>query len=203
VDTAQRLQLPDDARGRLLGGLAAAIVDKGYAATTIADVVRHARVSKRTFYEHFADKEACYLALYGAIADHLLDVIARAAASDLPWRERLHAGARAYLAALAAEPALTRTFLLEIQAAGPGAFARRREVHRRFATLLRELTERAAAEEPGLAPLSPAMAIAVVGGINELLIEALANPDSIGLSDLADTALDLLTGVLSASGLAR
>jgi len=160
-------------------------------------------VSKRTFYEHFADKEACYLALYGAIADHLLDVIARAAAADLPWRERLHAGARAYLAALAAEPALTRTFLLEIQAAGPGAFARRREVHRRFATLLRELTERAAAEEPGLAPLSPAMAIAVVGGINELLIEALANPDSIGLSDLADTALDLLTGVLSASGLAR
>src|SRR5262249_52961093 len=51
-----------DLRRDLADGLAAAITDKGYAATTIADIVARARVSKRTFYEHFADKEACLLA---------------------------------------------------------------------------------------------------------------------------------------------
>jgi len=196
------LQLPADARGRLLGGLAAAIVDKGYAAATIADVVRHARMSKRTFYEHFADKEACYLALYTVISDHLLDVITRGADTDLPWRERLNATARSYLEELAAEPALTRAFLLEIQAAGPRALARRREVHRRFATVLLELTERAAAEEPAFAPLTPGLAIAVVGGINELLIESLADPSAPALPELADTATELLVGVLTARALA-
>ena len=60
---------------------AAAIAEKGYATVTIADVVGHARVSKRTFYEHFADKEACFLALYSETSDELLDLIAEAAAS--------------------------------------------------------------------------------------------------------------------------
>ena len=59
-------------RARLTGGLAAAIEEKGYAAVTIADVVARARVSKRTFYEHFADKEACFLALYSETSDELL-----------------------------------------------------------------------------------------------------------------------------------
>ena len=68
---------PADRRARLTAGLADAIAEKGYAAATIADVVRHARVSKRTFYEHFADKEACFLALYSESSDELLALIAR------------------------------------------------------------------------------------------------------------------------------
>ena len=68
-------------RARLTEGLAAAIAAKGYAAVTIADVVRLARVSKRTFYEHFADKEACFLALYAETSDELIDLIATAAAT--------------------------------------------------------------------------------------------------------------------------
>ena len=67
---------------RLTAGLAASIAEKGYAATTIADVVRHARVSKRTFYEHFADKEACFLALYSETTDALLELIGRASCRE-------------------------------------------------------------------------------------------------------------------------
>ena len=63
-------------RARLTAGLATAIAEKGYAAVTIADVVRVARVSKRTFYEHFPDKEACFLALYAETSDELLELIA-------------------------------------------------------------------------------------------------------------------------------
>lgn len=192
------LDLPGDPRGRLLEGLALSIVEKGYGATTIADVVARARVSKRTFYEHFADKQACYLALYSAASDQMLEVIAQVAAEDGTWRERLDAAARAYLSALALQPALTRTFLMEIQAAGERALAARREVHGRFATLLRALTQDAAREDPSLTPLSAPMATAIVGGINELLLEAVEDGRTTQLAELADTAGALLTAAVFA-----
>jgi len=192
------LQLPADTRGRLLGGLALAIVEKGYAAATIADVVRHARVSKRTFYEQFADKEACFLALYAAVGDHLLSVIETAVHAAGPWRERVEAATRAYLADLATAPALTRTFLVEIQAAGPRALAARREVHERFAQLLCALTAEAAADEAGLAPLPPALATALVGGINELVLQAVEDGRTAQLADLTTVATDLILVVASA-----
>ncbi len=189
------LQQTADARGRLLGGLAAAIVEKGYAAATIADVVRHARVSKRTFYEHFADKEDCFLALYAAVGDHLLGVIGDAVGSDGPWRARVAAAARAYLAQLAAEPALTRTFVVEIQAAGARALAARRAVHERFAAHLRRLIDEAAADEPDITPLSAPLATAVTGGINELVLEALEDGRTHELGALAGVVTELIAAV--------
>src|SRR4029079_11859450 len=67
-----------DPRARLIEGLAAALTEKGYADISVADIVQHARVSKRTFYQHFADKEACYLATYSALSE---DVLGRRAAA--------------------------------------------------------------------------------------------------------------------------
>ena len=103
-------------RLRLLEGFAAAVSERGYAATTIAHIVEHARVSKRTFYEHFADKEECFLALY-----------AEAAASAeviRPGVSRRHAGhgvggadqQRCHgdkSSASQSQPELARTFLLD------------------------------------------------------------------------------------------
>ena len=56
----------DPFRLRLLDGLAASIGERGYRATTVADIVRHARTSKRTFYDQFASKEECFLELLRA-----------------------------------------------------------------------------------------------------------------------------------------
>lgn len=191
-------------RLRLLEGLEAAITEKGYAATTIADVVRHARVSKRTFYEHFEDKEACFLASYAAASEETLRVIASAAASPgLPWDERIHAAARAYLHALEARPELTRTYLLEIHAAGPRALRLRREVHQRFADQLGGLVKTARGEHPELRALSPAMATALVGGINELVLVAVEKGRAGQLRELADTAAELVRAVLVAPEKAR
>ena len=53
-------------RGRMLAAIAEAVAEKGYAATTVADVVGRAGVSRKTFYEHFADKEECFLAAWDA-----------------------------------------------------------------------------------------------------------------------------------------
>jgi AcrR family transcriptional regulator len=187
-------------RARLTGGLAEAIAEKGYAAATIADVVRHARVSKRTFYEHFADKEACFLALYSDSSDEVMALIAEAAAPEgMDWEARAGAAARAYFARLAAEPALTRAALLEVQAAGPRALALRREVQGRYARLLIELSTRAAAEEDGLRPLSPTMATAVVGALNELMLEAVEQDRTARLPELAGAAVELI-GALVRTG---
>ncbi len=185
-------------RLKLIAGFSTAITEKGYAATTIADVVRAARVSKRTFYEHFSDKEACFLASYGLASDETLRAIAAAADPSLPWEDRVHAATGAYLAALDRQPALTRTYLLEIHAAGPRALELRREVHGRFAELLRRLVTQARKERPELRALSPAMATAIVGGINELVLVALEKGGPARLRDVASTVADLVRSVLTA-----
>lgn len=191
------LEPSDDARRRLVEGLAAAIVEKGYVATTIADIVRHAHVSKRTFYEHFEDKEECFLAGYKAASDDTLAIITAAAAADGTWQERVHLASRAYLEALQAFPALTRTYLVELYAAGPRALALRRVVHGRFAELLRTLAQAARKESPDMRPLGPSMAIAVVGGIHELVLAEVEAGRGDRLVDLAETATDLLVAVVS------
>ena len=77
-----------------------------------------------------------------------------------------------------------------MQAAGPRALALRRDVQRRYARLLIEMSARAAAEEDGLRPLSPTMATAVVGGLNELMLEAVEEGRE--LPELAAAAVELI-----------
>lgn len=181
---------------RLIEGFVAAISEKSFSSTTIADIVRHARLSKRSFYQCFSDKEACFLAAYSAISDQLLRTIEAAADPELSWRQQVRVAARAYIAALEAQPALTRTFFLEIMAVGPKALELRREVNRRFADLLRGLVARARkSAENELKLLSPPMATAVVGGINELILECIADGGG-GLSNVEKTAVHLLTAVI-------
>ena len=185
-------------RARLTGGLASAIADKGYAAATIADVARFARVSKRTFYEHFADKESCFLALYAETSDELLALIGSAAdGAGGPWDARLAATTRAYFERVAEEPELIRAALLETQAAGPRARQLRREVQRRYVEQLRALSVAAAAEEPGISALSPALAAAVVGGLNELMLEAVEAGRAARMGELAAAATELIRAVLA------
>lgn len=162
----------EELRDDLTGGLAAAVAEKGYQATTIADIVMHARVSKRTFYEHFADKEACLMALYEQGCLHLLAVVRSAA--DRPgagWRELVNDGVTAYLNTLESMPAVTRTLLVEIQAAGPKAYRLRQQMQRRFADTLVEVVDAARAADPTVPQLSQLLAIALVGGVHEMMLQ--------------------------------
>jgi AcrR family transcriptional regulator len=127
-------------RTRLLEATGRAVADKGYAATTIEDIVRGAGVSKKTFYEHFADKLDCFLAAYETASDQLFEHVRAAQdAADGEWLTRTRAGIRAYLRWLAAEPALARVFLIEVAAAGPTALERRERLRDRYAQRMREL----------------------------------------------------------------
>jgi AcrR family transcriptional regulator len=180
-------------RGRMLGAMADAVAAKGYAATTVADVVAGAGVSRKTFYEHFRDKEECFLAAYDAGVDLVLDAIvaARPDPGDDSWIALMRARVRAYLHTLAANPAFARTFLIEVFAAGPRALDRRAEVLSRFAQLFRDLHDDALRQFPDLQPVPERIYVAAVGAINELVSDVARERRTAELPELEDTLLFL------------
>ncbi|GAB4210730.1 MAG: TetR/AcrR family transcriptional regulator [Roseiflexaceae bacterium] len=169
----QTQKRPPDHRGRLMRGMAAALAEKGYSETTIADIVRHAGVSKRTFYEHFASKEACLLALYVASSERIFQAMAAALedAPDLP--SKLERAMVAYFAPIQGNPAVARTLFIEILAAGLPGWRVRRAVNERFAGLLQALAEAERLSNPAIRPLDQVTALALVGGITELVLHAI------------------------------
>lgn len=158
-------------RARMLEAMAHAVAAKGYAATTVADVVGGAGVSRKTFYEHFRDKEECFLAAWDAGVQVLVDAVERSTLeAQGEWRAHIRAGVRAYLETLARQPDFARTFLIEVLAAGPRALERRADVHARFARLLKTLHESYRADHPDEIPELPdEVFIATVGAVNELV----------------------------------
>jgi len=182
-------------RGELLEGFCRAVEERGLAATTIADIVRHARVSKRTFYEHFTDKEACFFAAYRALSEAVMREVARSIDFTASWEAQIEAAVRAYVTALDSRPKLTRAFFLEIHAAGPRAIGLRREVLSEFAELTRGFADEARRRQPALRPLTPAMSMAMVGGINELML--LKAERHMKMDELAETAVALCKALVA------
>jgi AcrR family transcriptional regulator len=188
-------------RGRILRALATCMAEKGYPATTIADIARAGRVSKTVVYAHFRDKEECLLELYARATDQVMGTVAGAkqAARDegLPWRDRVRVVIGAYLAALAGAPAVAWTALVEIQAAGRPALELRRQVIDRYVDLLTGVAAELARQHPDqVRPVSRQMVLAAVGGINELILARVERGDAERLPEDADVAADVVIGLL-------
>jgi AcrR family transcriptional regulator len=175
-------------RTRLLEAIGRAVAERGYAAATIDDVVRRAGVSKATFYEHFADKQDCFLAAYEAASEELLARVreAHASASD-DWMERTRAGIHAYLRWLAADPALARVYLVEVAAAGPVALERREALRDRYAELVRERRE---------SDLSFEIFHAVVAAVDDLVVRHIREHGAEKLPELEPVLVHLQTALL-------
>jgi len=181
-----------EVRARILGAMASLTAEKGYAAVTIDDLARAARISKRTFYDHFADKERCLLAAYEAAAEQVYAAVERAAeAPGLPWRARVDAVLATYLKALTARPEMTRVFHVEIQAAGPAALDLHLQVNRRYAALLRRIVR-----EGGERRLGQQIAVALLGAVNELVLHAIAEDRIARLPAVLGTLRPLLDAAL-------
>jgi AcrR family transcriptional regulator len=116
-------------RAKVLEGMVQAVAQKGYAAATVADAVRLARVSRGTFYELFDSKEAALAAAYRHGAEVLEERVLAAVKDARDWRDELRLGLRAYLRTLEEEPLFARVYLLE----GDAIAAERDAAHRRFA----------------------------------------------------------------------
>jgi len=141
----------------------------GYAEASAEGISREAGMSKATFYEHFANKEECLLALFDRARDEALGAI-RAAVEVAPpeTQARVRAGVSALLAIVALRPEAARTLLVEVVGAGPAAQARRDGVLEAFAEFLMRESE-AEARRGTVAAFSPDEAYAVVGAIVELI----------------------------------
>lgn len=106
-------------RERLIAGLAEAVAEKGYGGTTIADITRHAAVSRRTFYEHFEGKDECFVAAFDTVTEQLRERVEAAYEAEDEWTEGIRAGIGAMLTFLASEPNLARLAMVEALVAGP------------------------------------------------------------------------------------
>jgi len=157
--------------------------------------VRRARTSRRTFYEHFDDREDCLLALFDVVSERLVAAITEAATADGTWEERVDRALGAYLGALAAEPELARCCIEEIPATGPAGRARVRAMNRRWGAALIALVDEARAHDPALEPLSPEAATVITGGFRDLVLTALE--DDRDLIDLRAVGAELLRRIVA------
>jgi AcrR family transcriptional regulator len=204
---APREVVAESQRERLLVAMADAVAAKGYANVAVADVIERAGVSRRSFYEHFSNKEEAFLAAYDAGVAGLLDAIAEAEEAargdgDGPGGllAAAHAGTEVYLQLLADNPAFARTFLVEVLGAGPDALARRDAVHERFAQRLAEAHAAIAAAAGGLTTPQPFIFRAAVGAIHELVTQRLLADGPEALPDLLGPILEVELRLLGAPG---
>jgi AcrR family transcriptional regulator len=192
-------------RGRILRALATCMSEKGYQATTIADIAATGRVSKTVVYAHFRDKEHCLLELYSRANDTVLTTVGRAQddarTAGLPWRDRLRAGVGAYLEPLADGPAVAWAALVEVQAAGRRARVLRRGMIDRYVDLLTGLAAGLVEEHPEeVRPISRDLLLAAVGGINELMLSRVERGEAHRLAEDTDVAAAVLVGLLERRG---
>lgn len=154
-------------RERLIVAMLKAASELGYRKTNVQDVIDRAGVSRPTFYEHFANKEDCFLASFDTTAARLRDRIALAAAQGGDdWRGRLRSGLEALLQFVATEPDAARTLVVEARAASSDAVVRRDELLDHFATCIDSEVREWLADAP---PCSAITAAGIVGGIEALL----------------------------------
>ena len=190
---------PRPARERLLDGIADAVAEKGYADTTIADIVAAARVSKRTFYQHFTGKEACFTALYVTASTRSLMVLRDTVDTSLGWHAQVERAISAYLSNLSEQPKRAQTLYVEILRMGEAGLALRRSAHHRFASWIVEVleTERPLSDESRV--MAFALACAVIGGIHELILQSLERDDCARLLDLVAPSSHLVRAVFTSA----
>lgn len=179
----------DPFRDRLLDGLAASIAQRGYRDTTVADIVRNAKTSKRTFYVHFSGKDAALLELLEADNVRMIAGIRAAVDPDADWRVQVQQAVEAYVAAIGANPALTLAWIREFPALGEAVRPVQRRGMRQFTDMLVELTSGPGFRRSGLPTVSRRIALILLGGLRELTAYTLEDGEDIhGITDIAVAA---------------
>jgi AcrR family transcriptional regulator len=187
-------------RERLIAAMAASIVEKGYRDTTVADVVRIARTSRRNFYEHFDDRDACFLALFDATNDAMMEQIAAAVHPDQRLNEQVDNAVDAYIENVIEQPVLYSSFVRELPGLGQAGAERGLATLERFAEMLIGLVDAARREQPqiGARALTMDTAIIVIGGLRELAVISLQRGRDMRelRASVGETIKAILTGAL-------
>jgi AcrR family transcriptional regulator len=158
-------------RERLIAATLRATSELGYRKTCVQDVIERAGVSRPTFYEHFANKEDCFLAAFDTTVTRLRDRISAAIRlGGDRWRDRLRLGLETLLHFAAAEPEAARAVVVEARASSIEVVMRRDELLDQFATCIEAQVHELLPDAPSYSPITAA---GVVGGIEALLYSRL------------------------------
>jgi AcrR family transcriptional regulator len=188
-------------RDRLVAACSQQVQEHGYGETTVATIIKAAAVSRRTFYEHFDSKEACFIATYDLLMEHLRGLVFAAHDAEADWPDRVRAGLGAMLTFFAEQPGLARLALVEPLSAGPPVSEHHRRMVASFAPLLAGAPQAARGAEAGeveeaiVAGLATAITRRIVLGQAEQLAEL--------LPELLATALIPFLGAAEAERIAR
>jgi AcrR family transcriptional regulator len=185
---------PAEFRRRLLDGMAEAIAERGFRESTVADVVRHARTSRRTFYEHFASKQACFAALLQDANAELVRQIAAAVDPRAPWKVQIRQAIEAWIDGAQSAPALTLSWIREVPALGAGSRQLQRAELEAFIVLVQTLTDTAELRAAGIRPAPRQFAIILLGGLRELIASTVEDGGSIG--DITEVAVEATIAML-------
>lgn len=179
---------------RLVDGLASSIGERGYRDTTVADIVRHARTSKRTFYEQFAGKDECLVELLRRNNADLISSIQAAVDGDADWQLQIRQAVGAYVQHIQARPAITLSWIREAPALGAAARSLHRLAMDHLTDMLITLTESPGFHRAELTTITPPMALILLGGLRELT--ALFVEDGGDVSGIAEPAIAAATAIL-------
>jgi AcrR family transcriptional regulator len=180
---------------RLLDALADAIADNGYKNTTVGDIVARARTSRRTFYEHFTDKEACFVALLAERNAETIRRITAAVDPHAPWQTQIRQAVGAWIRRMEASPPVMLSWIREVPALGDQARGLQRENMESFVTMIQALCDSAEMRAAGVGPVPRQRAIMLLGGLRELV--ATTVEDGGRPSDLSAEAVDAAVALLT------
>lgn len=192
-DTSSEQDAVSTHRRRLFEGMARAVAAHGFSACTIADIVREAAVSRRTFYEHFQTKAECLIALYESASRNALRHLGSMLDPERHWQLQVEEAMAAYLAGLANNPIMLRTLFIDILSLGTEGLAARRRVNHEIAEFLLGIVN----PERDHAIMTPTMAMAVVGGINELVLQLIEQDRIQDIHSITDTTSTLIRAVVA------
>lgn len=181
-------------RRRLLDAMADAVRERGYREATVADVVRAARTSRRTFYEHFDSKQDCFIALLTERNDATIAQIADAVDPAAPWRTQVRQAIEAWIDASRQDPTITLAWIRDTPALGEAAAQLHHDAGEAFIALIQRLTATTGFDAPGVHPLTRQTATILYGGFRELIASTVeAGNDIRDIIDIAvDTAIALV-----------
>ena len=180
-----REQVADSQRTRLMAAFTELMAERGYAAVRLAELVTRAGVSKATFYEHFADKEQCMLSAYEEYLRALIGAITPPVAEDTDTMTTFVRNLiTRFIDVIGRDLTAARAFLVELDAAGPEARARRRYERQAFTALLAQRHQQVRDRDPSLAPLPTIAYEAIVDAAREIVRDRLESRPEPNLPDL-------------------
>jgi AcrR family transcriptional regulator len=181
--TLTRKEVAANQHRRLLEGMIDAIGAKGYAASTVSDVIKRAGVSRKAFYEHFANKQECFLATYDSIAARGQHAVSEAFSHSSGLPDSVHATLEGLIELAIARPNGLRVLMVEIGAAGPAGIERREQLMASFEDFLRQ----SLGLPPGPGPIPNPVLRGVLGGLMHVLYGHLRRGERAQLRRLAPT----------------